>query len=49
MVLGTLAACILWNALSRKGVIEADEGVIRAEQIKIFNVVSSFNQFWNAK
>ena len=32
MLLGTLAASILGNALTRKGVIRADEGVIRASQ-----------------
>ena len=30
MLLGTLAASILWNALARKGVIRAGKGVIRA-------------------
>ena len=32
MLLGTLAASILGNALAGKGVIRADEGVIRAGQ-----------------
>ena len=32
MLLGTLAASILGNALTRKGVLRADEGVIRASQ-----------------
>ena len=31
-ILGTLAAIILGSALTRKGVIRADEGVIRADQ-----------------
>ena len=30
MLLDTLAASILWNALARKGVIRAGKGVIRA-------------------
>ena len=32
MRLGILAAIILGSALTRKGVIRADEGVIRADQ-----------------
>ena len=32
MLLGTLAASILWNALTEKGMIRAGEGVIRAGQ-----------------
>ena len=32
MRLGTLAAIILGSALTRKGVIRADGGVIRADQ-----------------
>ena len=31
MMLGTLAAGLLGSELARKGVIRADEGVIRAE------------------
>ena len=32
MLLGTLAATILGNALPRKGVVRAGEGVIRADE-----------------
>ena len=40
MLLGTLAARILENALTGKGVIRAGEGVIKAGQI--FDATSSF-------
>ena len=40
ILLGTLTDSILGNALIGKGVIRADEGVVRAET---FNVASSFS------
>ena len=42
MLLGTLAASILGNALVGKGVIRAGEGTIRADEGRI---TSSFNKF----
>ena len=47
MLLGTLASSILENALTRKGVIRASEGVIRAGEN--FNTDLSFDKFWNTK
>ena len=41
MLLGTLAASMLVNALSGRGVIRADEGRIRAGHI--FDITSSVN------
>ena len=41
VLLGTLAASVLGNALTGKGLIRSDEGVMRASQN--FNANSSFN------
>ena len=43
MLLGTLAASILGNALAGRGVIRASEGTIRP--MKIANAAPSFKQF----
>ena len=42
MLLRTLDTSLLGNLLTFKG-------IIRTEQVRIFNVASSFNKFWNTE